>query len=399
MAIQFNCPYCTAPIKVGDDAAGKIGKCPKCETKLRVPQPARPETPAGAPARAPETPSGASPGRLLESAATDTAWPTDLTEPPAAAAPLPFPIAAPAAETSYARQVRQRRQGSWGALLLPLLMGGVLVALAAGYWWYARDTMTGAMTGERLPQGTALHGRIPVALAGTSREIYIDAVKGLQANPAVINSDLLQVEFRGGPYGLETWLTAGAQADLVRVSVRQNKLVAQFNSQHAAELIAARDTEMQEAAAKFIADWQNATRDGMVLGNTLEFRDSLGLNSLLGGLGYHSAALVGNTYYPCVHEDEEGRLYFAVPSGTTTFVVTERMLEGQDSVFPQEYRFDVTVEQPAAPQPVAEEPAPAEPEADESAPVEGEASPEMSPESGEPDMDAPERTTDSSSPQ
>ena len=45
MAIQFNCPYCTAPIRVGDEAAGKVGKCPKCATKLRVPAPVveRPE--------------------------------------------------------------------------------------------------------------------------------------------------------------------------------------------------------------------------------------------------------------------------------------------------------------------------------------------------------------------
>jgi hypothetical protein len=354
MAIQFNCPYCTAPIKVGDDAAGRIGKCPKCETKLRVPQPELPDSSPVPPVAEPGPPLVAAPHAPAESV-PDAAWPVEVTEPSESSSPVPFPLNT-SAETSYARQVRQRKQSSWAALLLPLLFGGVLVALAGGYWWYSRDTMTGPMNGERLAPGTLLQARIPAALAGTSRDLYLDAAKGLQVDPAVINSELLQVEFHGGPYGLETWLSAGPEADLVSVPVRENNLVARFNSKHAAELIAPRDTEMAAAAAKFISDWQNATRDGMELGNTRDFRDSLGLNSLLGGLGYHSAALIGNKYYPCVHEDEEGRLYFAVPRGTASFIVTERPIEGQDSVFPDEYRFDVTVVQPTTPAPHLEEP-------------------------------------------
>jgi hypothetical protein len=390
MAIQFNCPYCTAPIKVGDDAAGKIGKCPKCETKLRVPQPARPDAPPVAPV--------ADPGpELTTESAAEAGWPVEVTGPADPSSPVPFVLAAPATQTSYARHVRQRKQGSWAALLLPLLFGGVLVALAGGYWWYSRETMTGPMNGERLAPGTLLQGRIPAALAGTSRDAYLDVAKGLQVDPAVITSDLLQVEFHGGPYGLETWLSAGPEADLVSVPVRQNKLVAQFHSKHAAELIAARDTEMTEAAAKFISDWQNATRDGMELGNTRDFRDSLGLNSLLGGLGYHSAALVGNKYYPCVHEDDDGRLYFAVPRGTTAFVVTERRMEGGDSVFPDEYRFDVSVADPVTPVPRTEEAVSVEPADEETAPTDGEDVPAMSPESGEGEMEAagsdPEATT------
>lgn len=346
MAIQFNCPYCTASIKVADDAAGKIGKCPKCETKLRVPQPARPEP--GAPAKAQEPAMGFS-----APSAGEPIGPADVTTDPGAP-PLPLPVAA-VPETSYARRVRQRQKGSWAALLLPMTFGALLVALAAGYWWYQRDTMTGPMTGERLPVGTTLTGRIPAALSGTSRDEYLDAARGLEADPAIISTDLLQVEFRGGPYGLETWLWAAPEADLVRVPVRRNKLVAQFHSQHAGDLSAPRDAELAAAAAKFLSDWQNATRDGMQLGNTLEFRDSLGLNSLRGALGYHSAALVGKKYYPCVHEDEEGWLYFVVPRGTTSFVVTERPLEGRESVFPDEYRFDVTVVEAAVPAPPADE--------------------------------------------
>ena len=37
MAIEFNCPYCTAAIRVPDAYAGKQGRCPKCDTKLLIP--------------------------------------------------------------------------------------------------------------------------------------------------------------------------------------------------------------------------------------------------------------------------------------------------------------------------------------------------------------------------
>ncbi|MEZ6058360.1 MAG: hypothetical protein R3C01_16795 [Planctomycetaceae bacterium] len=67
MAILFDCPYCTAPIKVADAAAGKVGRCPKCETKLTVPIPPRkpgeaPHPPAIADAQSPPptTPAAAS---------------------------------------------------------------------------------------------------------------------------------------------------------------------------------------------------------------------------------------------------------------------------------------------------------------------------------------------------
>ena len=42
MAIEFSCPYCTAVIRVEDTAAGKQGLCPKCQTRLIVPNAPRP---------------------------------------------------------------------------------------------------------------------------------------------------------------------------------------------------------------------------------------------------------------------------------------------------------------------------------------------------------------------
>jgi len=59
MAIQVHCPSCGVLVQAPDDAAGKIGKCPKCEHKFKIeqPAPAMPMSPpAGAPGAAPPSP-------------------------------------------------------------------------------------------------------------------------------------------------------------------------------------------------------------------------------------------------------------------------------------------------------------------------------------------------------
>ena len=45
MAIEFDCPYCTATIRVPDAFGGKQGRCPKCDTHLLVPLVVRPGSP------------------------------------------------------------------------------------------------------------------------------------------------------------------------------------------------------------------------------------------------------------------------------------------------------------------------------------------------------------------
>ena len=35
--IQLTCPHCQAVLKVSDDKAGRMGKCPKCQARITVP--------------------------------------------------------------------------------------------------------------------------------------------------------------------------------------------------------------------------------------------------------------------------------------------------------------------------------------------------------------------------
>ena len=54
MAISFKCSHCQATLKVGDELAGKRGKCPKCQAPVQIPAATNPTatTPAAAAAAA-----------------------------------------------------------------------------------------------------------------------------------------------------------------------------------------------------------------------------------------------------------------------------------------------------------------------------------------------------------
>ena len=83
MAIEFNCPYCTAPIRVPDTFSGKKGSCPKCATKLLVPNVAPPQ---------PEQPQRAPASLAPESSTPQVASPEPVTT-PAPDGPIPQPVA------------------------------------------------------------------------------------------------------------------------------------------------------------------------------------------------------------------------------------------------------------------------------------------------------------------
>ncbi len=373
MAIQFNCPYCTATIKVGDEAAGKIGKCPKCETRLRVPVPRKPPPPlppsvsaledAGADVVIeesailhvpPEAPEGSAP-RASDLADTLSAGETlpfqpgvPIDEPlfPAAEAPV-----GPATESSFVKRVQQKRSRAWAGLVVPAVCAAIVAGVGAAYWWFTRETMTGELSGELQQTEQALVGYVARADIDVPVDVLDEFLRKLREVPETVESDLLFVEFAAEPSGIRVTLRPGTDAELVRVNARSRPAVRTFATLHAEQLDAVVQEELKTSARQLVLDWESAAGSGMRLGNLLKYRDSVGLNALLKGLGYHSTAIVGSTAYPCVHEDEKGCLYFAVPNGAKQFTLTRRELKGRESPFPEEYRITVRVSAPKAPEP------------------------------------------------
>lgn len=382
MAIEFNCPFCTAAIRVADTAAGKIGRCPKCNTRLRVPQPVGPGDASGRPPSAapphpepdpavptqPEVPpdkplASAGPGDLpdipdftaLADSAGESFVAPEVTDSPAEPT-IPLIDVGDAAAEPIHQRVARRSQTNWHALLVPLICSLILVIAGVGYWWMHRETLTGELTGERMPVGTTVSDSIQRFVPDVSTELWQAALTGLREDPVVIQSDLIVLEIRGAGRALEVSLYAGRDADLVRVDVRRNPVVNQFCIDAAETLDDDRSAEFKAATTQFLRDWDNAAASGMLMGNGREYRDSVGINALVDGLGYHSAALVGNKLYPCVSADQDGRLYFIVPHDVSKFLITERKSPEKPSVFPTEYALTVNVVTPAVetPEPATE---------------------------------------------
>ncbi len=71
------------------------------------------------------------------------------------------------------------------------------------------------------------------------------------------------------------------------------------------------------------------------------YRDSFGLNYHAKAFGFAVEAIAGNRRSFCAHEDNNGTLYFILPSGTTEFLLRGRSLAGGAAMFPGEYRVVV----------------------------------------------------------
>lgn len=61
-------------------------------------------------------------------------------------------------------------------------------------------------------------------------------------------------------------------------------------------------------------------------------------------LGFRLAAFVESTMYPCIWQDKDDRLYFAVPKGTKRFEIREREVYGQPRQFPANLKFVATAD-------------------------------------------------------
>ena len=119
MAIQFQCPYCSATIRVPDTASGKSGQCPKCQARLKIPEVT---PPLAAPPPLPDPPTPALPpkkGPLLGDQSTVFVLPPIESDPVRMSGPIigpPPEIAppppAPAANPQQAREEYEQGQ-SW----------------------------------------------------------------------------------------------------------------------------------------------------------------------------------------------------------------------------------------------------------------------------------------------
>lgn len=396
MSIEFNCPYCTATVRVADAAAGKVGRCPKCETRLRVPNvgpfatteaaPPTPPQPAAShpsttddrqtdtpafdpdetqifrketaenstsPAQsepAPQFPSQGAPATPLNTAtgpASDVLPDFNFADPkPATPASTPgqLPLVPPDADPITSRYLKRKKKNKfdYGKLIGPGLFGTLLVIIAVTYYVWSLPSFLGQLPGERLSPNQSIQVPLRGSLFDIDQKAFQRIVDDVRQSPIELRSELVILRMQTAADGLQLSLQPGGGADLIRVQVQTLAPVNKHYRNHYDRLDDARLLEIQNALVSLGHDWLKAPEDGKTQ-MFPNYRHSLIYNAFVKGLGRICYARVGNAMYPCVHENLDGVLYFVVPKGTKEFAILERQEVPETPFFPSQFRIDVVV--------------------------------------------------------
>lgn len=356
MAIRFQCPKCDSPIQVPDDAAGKVGSCPACAVKIRVPEveiPPRESVPGRDPAVPERVPVDENPIPDFSSQET----------PAAVAAPgepstvdeggLPVIQETVLDGESMTRRLQRRQESSSRALFIPLICCGIFLAVLAAVGFRSGLLSTkGSLHGKlRATTGKEIYlgpGFLPKASIGVDDETAAAVFEGLGGDPEILLSELMRVEFHGEPGTLKIELLAQRDTDFFVVPIEQSPPLVEFERDQQVALDGLRMAELKPAAKKFCRQYAAAQIDGRAVEGIGDFRDSVGLNTMVGGLGFvveariekqvsGRRAVIGRR---CVAE-QNGNLYFLLPRGTKKFQLTGRTLADGSVPFPGEFTVAV----------------------------------------------------------
>jgi hypothetical protein len=178
------------------------------------------------------------------------------------------------------------------------------------------------------------------SLISVSPEVTETVLQHFVDPPKRLMSQLVTTEFRGTVDGLEVTIATGTESRFVKFKI-DSELRRYYDSNREA-LNKPRLKLLKKAAKEFFEKWDVAIRNSEGIDDFNQYRDSVGLNTCRGALGFHVSAQVGKGLYPCVYEDE-GSLYFAVPPNTKRFQIVGSFTDMKKSMFPGKY--DVVVSQ------------------------------------------------------
>lgn len=320
MAIEFQCPYCTVMIRVGDDAAGKRGTCPKCETALVVPVLAAPD------------------------AATSSAEPVGPTDGGDIVIPELAPEFSTGPQASVASRVRRRRK-TQGGLLFPLACGGLLL-LAITVVWFLNDpsrfqgSLTGELTATIVESGSLEIRVIDRGLVSGAADTYAALAESLANRPGRVRSSVMLVTFGESDGQVSVRVEPGEGFRLVRVSLSAAPGLRDFIESEGPRLDRLRRDDLATHFSKLLAEWQTARDDDEAFDRWLSYRDTVGLATMVGGVGHHTIAVTGRQKLRCLFEGH-GALYFLVPLKLNRFRLTGRRRSDGSVPFPAEYQISV----------------------------------------------------------
>jgi len=355
MAIQFDCPYCTATMQVPDSVMGTIGRCPKCGTRLRVPVieiPAVRARPSELddlfPEPSPEPAAGEAETQELPRIRTPRpAAPAAAVQEPAIGLPG-FLIGAeetpepPSVDDVTAALQRRALRGNRGWIWVTAAFVLAAAGIGLGYWWQSQKNVVHSLAGEMVSQSsvTSVISQRDFKLPDAD---WANIRKSLEQKPADLRSRQMEIRLESAPRGIKVVLKPGKDGELIAVPLLETPGLAELIRENFQALDQPRKTELQEALSRLSKVIEEATAAGRPP-DLSEFGMSVGVNSLIGPVGFHTHAMVGHSAFPCVFEDRDGRAYYLVPPGTEAFVVRPKTGASGDSLLPEGLQVRVTVE-------------------------------------------------------
>ncbi|HIF01539.1 MAG TPA: hypothetical protein EYG03_31245 [Planctomycetes bacterium] len=346
MAIEFHCPYCTASIRVPDTFAGKSGSCPKCATKLLVPT-VGPAASQPVDHSAPDLPQQAAAAPVLGSDLPPiednrSATPVSVGDPGVLDVPILNTGSRPSVTRSLRKKHHRRKSQRIFAVAIPLvcflLFFGVLGALFLVTEPELKGTLIGSVAGKiEIPSVT-----VSLATLGLTEEEKAQVRSAFENAPEAFVSTQMTCRVRLDTSGLVTDIRAGEGFSWFLVNPATNVNLSKWINIHRIAINKQRLQRLAQNGADLCRDKVAKAAGTPVVFDAQRFRDGFGLTAHVNAFGYVVEAMTEQRITPCVHEDANGTLYFALPENTTMFILRGRQIEGHPPLFSGEYSVSIS---------------------------------------------------------
>ncbi len=351
MAIQFECPHCSAVIRVPDDSGGKAGKCPQCQTQLLVPQI---QVPPASQHDDAEVKTAVSPNSQIEpptrtgsAGLSEPVTPTFDPPPPglsieqSANAPAFEPML-PMSQPTVARRYKRIRRRKSSGMLIPIMFGSILVGTTAFFYLQKTPKLEGELTADAVDFPDLAPALVDPQMAAASAEAVELVLNALADSPERFDTALVEMQFRGTTKGVEVTISPARHTAFFRVNIKRDAGLMDYYEEHGRELSDYQSAQLKTAATDFFETWAESIQESVPIDrdDMLKYRDRVGLNVLVNGMGFHVIAIVGKTSYRCVYEGDD-YLYFMLPKDTTRFKLTGRGFNDVTVMFPGNYTVKV----------------------------------------------------------
>ena len=356
MAIEFNCPYCTATIRVPDAYAGKQGRCPKCDTKLLIPSVPLPNQPAVPQSPVVQTqPAAASGGGPIF-----PEGPAVTTNGDVVASDDPFAVRPVTTSVVKSRRRNARRRPSRALVIgVPVICFLVLFGIIAYSLTGSLPQLHGELTGRRLDGLSLSKSVIPwsdLSLNEDERRILQEA---LVTQPESLASQVMTCRLSASEDGILVTLAAQPESQWIVVNVAADKPLALWRRKEGPNLNRRRLDEFQSAVTQYAKDKLLKINGEQIAIDAVAVRDKVALNASGRSLSYAIHAVADTTIFPCAAEDEQGQLYFCLPKTVQSFKIQGRTLADGTIGFAGDYNVTVSGETVTTEsQPAADDPKP-----------------------------------------